>query len=92
MEIFGSALLANLIYRSIILIFLNWRYVPQLSGLGYFVFAVIGALSTVGAFLVVLYGSCATAAYGVVAIATNAARIEQERRQQPGYIQRPHNE
>lgn len=68
-------------------------YQPSwLSGLGYFVLAVIGALSTVGAFLVVLYGSCVTAAYGVVAIATNAARIEQERRQQPGYIQRPHNE
>ena len=64
----------------------------QLSGLGYFLLAVIGAASTVTAFLVLLYGTCASAVYGVVSIAASSARIEQQRRQRPDYLQHPHEQ
>ncbi len=110
----------------------------QLSGLGYFVLAVVSAVSTLAAFLVrlklavipalappmfcvlpatvhaalrasssvhcsmlmwceplqvLLYGTCAGAAYGVVTVIATSARIEDERRQrESGFLQHPHDD
>ncbi len=63
-----------------------WSYQPTIiSGLAFFVIALVGALSVISAFLLALYGAGATAVYSIATIAPNR-RIGAGSRRRPGNL------
>ena len=79
------------VYVTVLRAVIHFRlHETQASGAVFYLVAVMGAVATIASFLLVLYGTAATAAYTVVSLTSGADRIRYDA--PPQRLRRPHGD